>query len=60
MSKIATSAATFYVDNPSGTTSGCTSAENPETGLANIFAKISGSFTKSRLIPNGVFSDPTV
>jgi Flp pilus assembly protein TadG len=59
MSKIATSAATFFVDDPAGTSSGCTSAQNPETGLANIFGKISYNFTNARLIPNSVFSDPT-
>jgi len=55
MSDIATSASTFYVDDPTGTNSGCTSAQNPETGLANIFSKIASTFTKPRLVPNSVF-----
>jgi Flp pilus assembly protein TadG len=59
MSEIATSASTFFVDDPAGTTSGCTSAQNPETGLSNIFQKIAYGFTNARLIPNSVFSEPT-
>lgn len=59
MKDIASSAETFFVDNPSGTSSGCTSSENPETGLAQIFGAIAGSFSKARLIPNSVINDPT-
>jgi putative Flp pilus-assembly TadE/G-like protein len=56
---IATSLSTFYADDPTGSNSGCTSAQNPETGLANIFGAIAGAFTKARLIPASVFAQGT-
>ena len=59
MSEIASTPETFFTDDPGGKSSGCTSAENPETALSQIFQAIAGDLTKARLIPNNVFSDPT-
>lgn len=59
MSSIASNARTFFSDNPGGKSSGCTSSENPETGLAQIFGAIAGDLTKARLVPNNVFSAGT-
>jgi Flp pilus assembly protein TadG len=59
MSEIASTPETFFTDDPGGKSSGCTSTENPETALSQIFQAIAGDLTKARLIPNNVFSDPT-
>jgi hypothetical protein len=56
MQQIASNPSTFFADDPAGTSSGCAHTQNPETGLAQIFGAIAGSFTKARLIPASVFS----
>jgi hypothetical protein len=54
MTKIASAPDTFFSDyTATGGDAGCTSADQPVTGLAEIFGKISGGFTYARLIPNG-------
>lgn len=59
MSQIASSAQTFFTDAPNGKSSGCTSSENPETALAQIFGAIAGDLTKARLVPNSIFNAAT-
>jgi hypothetical protein len=59
MSSIASNAQTFFSDNPGGKSTGCTSTENPQTGLAQIFGAIAGDLTKARLVPNNVFDAST-
>jgi len=55
MSKIASSAATFYSDdNQSGTTSNCPAGKSVSS-LNNIFTQIAGNLTVARLIPNSIF-----
>jgi hypothetical protein len=56
MQKIASNPSTFFADDPAGVSSGCPHTQNPETGLAQIFGAIAGSFTKARLIPTSVFA----
>ena len=54
MSQIATSPQTFFSDYTAvGGDAGCTSAQNPYSGLSQIFTAISGGFAYARLIPNG-------
>jgi hypothetical protein len=54
MTKMASSASTFFSDNSAtGGDSGCTSAQQPSTGLATIFGQIASDFTLPRLIPDG-------
>ena len=54
MTEIASSPSTFFSDyTASGGDSGCTSAVQAATGLANIFGQIASDFTVARLIPNG-------
>jgi Putative Tad-like Flp pilus-assembly len=55
MSKIASSAATFYSDdNQSGTTSNCPAGKSVQY-LNTIFNQIAGNLTTARLIPNSTF-----
>jgi len=54
MTQIASAPSTFFSDyTASGGDSGCTSAVQAATGLANIFGQIASDFTVARLIPNG-------
>jgi len=60
MQAIASSTLNFYSDTTAtGADSGCTSTVNPETGLANIFGAIAGTFSSARLIPSSVFLNAT-
>src|SRR5271165_520437 len=55
MSKMASSAATFYSDdNQSGTTSSCPAGKSVSS-LNAIFTQIAGNLTVARLIPNSIF-----
>jgi len=54
MTNIASSPKTFFSDYTAvNGDAGCTSAEEPFTGLAEIFGQIAGGFSYARLIPNG-------
>jgi len=54
MEGIASSPSTFFSDYTAvGGDAGCQSAEQPFSGLAEIFSKITGGFDHARLIPNG-------
>jgi hypothetical protein len=52
MAKIASTPATFFSDVPKGSSSTCSSAQQPASGLSAIFGAITEDFTVARLIPN--------
>jgi hypothetical protein len=53
MSQLASSPSNFFTDTPSKSSSTCKSAQQPATGLSNIFQQIANDFTVARLIPDG-------
>jgi hypothetical protein len=56
MQDMASSTLNFYSDTTAkGADTACTSTVNSQTGLANIFGAIAGTFSAARLIPNSVF-----
>jgi len=55
MSNVASSAADFFTDTPSGQTASCTSALQPAQGLSKIFGAIANDLGSARLIANSSF-----